>query len=552
MVINNNGTFSVTINGNDNVVLYPNEYNGPGISTPLFIQSIVNNHVTNVSYLNVLGDMSYRFIKNFPFSISASASGENDGNYITLTDSMYSSGNNTTSIPVSGFIPNVAPAGYITYQVIGQYQSTSLSLPGLGVLNYGPYIVNDLIDLLTNFSSYNPPISPVTGQIWYDSLLQSINVYNGSQWVGTGSSSSSGASGSDYDPTSLPPAGPAGGSLAGNYPDPTLASTAVVAGSYTYASFTVNAAGQLTSASSGNPVTAFNNRTGNVTLTTSDVTNALTYTPVNPSQSVSWVASQNFAAGLTSTTGSFSGTITQTPGSGATNETPFAQYGDLFLDAIVTVPTPVPALSSTLNGVLPAFDVYITGQRVAYAGGNYTVSASTTSYLDLSNTGVLTVSTSTTVTTNSLRLWSVTSSTTGITAIALMATIGTPLRGPLQLDGNQIRNFSEQTASTQLSTQGVLSLDFTTGSVQEIELSANATSTTIVNLPASGSTGSLTLIITQGTGGSFTVIWPTGTKWSNGTAPTLSTAAGAVDIVVLTTPDAGTTWYGFLAGKGMA
>ncbi len=63
----------------------------------------------------------------------------------------------------------------------------------------------------------------------------------------------------------------AGGALSGNYPNPTLADTSVTAGNYTYASLTVNAAGQLTAASSETPVESFNTRTGVVTLETSDV-----------------------------------------------------------------------------------------------------------------------------------------------------------------------------------------------------------------------------------------------------------------------------------------
>lgn len=69
-----------------------------------------------------------------------------------------------------------------------------------------------------------------------------------------------------------------GDGVSGN-PSVALANTAVAAGTYTLASVTVDAQGRITSASNGAAVASFNTRTGAITLTSSDVTTALTYTP---------------------------------------------------------------------------------------------------------------------------------------------------------------------------------------------------------------------------------------------------------------------------------
>lgn len=60
----------------------------------------------------------------------------------------------------------------------------------------------------------------------------------------------------------------------------------------------------------------------------------------------------------------------------------------------------------------------------------------------------------------------------------------------------------------------------------------------------------LTLLLRQDGTGSRTVTWPASVEWPDDTAPTLATAANAVDTVTLLTVDGGTTWYGFPIGGG--
>lgn len=82
-----------------------------------------------------------------------------------------------------------------------------------------------------------------------------------------------------------------------------------------------------------------------------------------------------------------------------------------------------------------------------------------------------------------------------------------------------------------------------------LTLTANCT-LTVTNVPPSGQRYSVTLMLIQDGTGGRTVVWPSGTKWSSAGAPTLSTGAGKVDFVCLTTRDGGASWYGFVGQQG--
>ena len=94
---------------------------------------------------------------------------------------------------------------------------------------------------------------------------------------------------------------------------------------------------------------------------------------------------------------------------------------------------------------------------------------------------------------------------------------------------------------------GSTAIDLSTGNYFSYTVSTTTTFT-ITNNASSGSVNTLVLDLTNG--GSSTVTWWTGVKWAGGTAPTLS--ASGRDVLAFFSRDGGTTWNGFLLGKGMA
>ena len=103
---------------------------------------------------------------------------------------------------------------------------------------------------------------------------------------------------------------------------------------------------------------------------------------------------------------------------------------------------------------------------------------------------------------------------------------------------------SDRSTVSALSTSGSVAIDYALGDYFTLALNANVTSITFSNLPAGGA--SLMVRITQDST-PRTVAWPASFKWAGGSAGAVSTGSGAVDLLAITTFDAGTTWRATLA-----
>jgi len=64
--------------------------------------------------------------------------------------------------------------------------STNLTLVGRNYTGYGEYFNENFIKLLENFSNTAAPSNPLTGQLWWNSSDQRLQVYDGSVWKSSG------------------------------------------------------------------------------------------------------------------------------------------------------------------------------------------------------------------------------------------------------------------------------------------------------------------------------------------------------------------------------
>jgi hypothetical protein len=69
--------------------------------------------------------------------------------------------------------------------------ATSLTLIGKNYAGYGNFLNENYVKLLENFSNSTAPAHAIRGQLWYDSSVLTLKVYDGTLWKPISSSASS-------------------------------------------------------------------------------------------------------------------------------------------------------------------------------------------------------------------------------------------------------------------------------------------------------------------------------------------------------------------------
>ena len=120
-------------------------------------------------------------------------------------------------------------------------------------------------------------------------------------------------------------------------------------------------------------------------------------------------------------------------------------------------------------------------------------------------------------------------------------------------DANGVVKFDngiQEESTTVTSSSGAATLNLRDGTVFTHTLSEDVTYT-FSNPAGSGYASFFTLKIAQDSS-ERSITWPGSVDWAAGTAPTISTGSGDVDVFVFLTVDGGSTYYGFTAGQDVS
>lgn len=72
--------------------------------------------------------------------------------------------------------------------------STSIGLVGRNYTGYGEIQNENFVFLLENFAGISSPSRPISGQTWFDTVNNKLNVYDGTQWISVGAATVSNTS----------------------------------------------------------------------------------------------------------------------------------------------------------------------------------------------------------------------------------------------------------------------------------------------------------------------------------------------------------------------
>ena len=65
--------------------------------------------------------------------------------------------------------------------------ATSINLIGRNYYGYGEKQNENFVYLLENFANSSPPLHPIKGQVWFDTTINLLKVFDGTNWNNVGS-----------------------------------------------------------------------------------------------------------------------------------------------------------------------------------------------------------------------------------------------------------------------------------------------------------------------------------------------------------------------------